>query len=330
MEPDVEGSEPGSAAGGEPSPASGLRREPGLGPGRGVGAASGVGRESSAAGEPGRGAAAPLPALAHSRHGTGAPLLLLHGIGSGRRCWGPVIGRLTARHEVLAVDLPGFGDSPALAADLRPTARELAGAVGRFMDARGIETAHVAGNSLGGWVGLELALSGRVRTLSLISPAGLWRDTTPFTTRLLLRSCRRAAPWLAGPAAPLLRTAPARTALLAGIYGRPVRVPYAHARAAARDMARAPGFEATWRAVSTTRFTGGQGIGIPVRVAFGSRDAVLRAGQARFLDELPEGTVAQVLPGCGHLPMHDAPEAVARFILATTADQPRPERLAAP
>ncbi|MFE6361549.1 alpha/beta fold hydrolase [Streptomyces sp. NPDC057806] len=279
----------------------------------------------------GRGVAAiSFPTLAHSRHGTGSPLLLLHGIGSGRRCWEPVVGLLTARHEVLAVDLPGFGDSPALAADVRPTARELAGAVGRFMDARGIETAHVAGNSLGGWVGLELALSGRVRTLSLISPAGLWRGTTPFTTRLLLRSCRRAAPWLAGPAAPLLRTAASRTALLAGIYGRPARVPYAHARAAARDMARAPGFEATWRAVSTTRFTGGRGIGVPVRVAFGSRDAVLRAGQARFLDELPEGTVAHVLPRCGHLPMHDAPEAVARFILATTADQPRPGPLAAP
>lgn len=239
-------------------------------------------------------------------------------------------GLLTARHEMLAVDLPGFGDSPALAPDVRPTARALAGAVGRFLDARGIGTAHVAGNSLGGWVGLELALSGRVRPLSLISPAGLWRTTTPWTTRLLLRSCRLASPWLAGPAAPLLRTAPSRTALLAGIYGRPARVPYAHARAAAQDMARARGFEATWRAVSATRFTGGRGIGVPVRVAFGSRDVVLRAGQARFLDELPEGTVPHVLPGCGHLPMHDTPESLARFILATTAEQPRPEALAAP
>ncbi|MGV9449842.1 alpha/beta fold hydrolase [Streptomyces sp. NPDC003635] len=269
-------------------------------------------------------------ALAHTRHGSGSPLVLLHGIGSGRRCWDPVTGLLTARHEVLAVDLPGFGDSPALAPGVRPTARELAGAVGRFLDARGISTAHVAGNSLGGWVGLELALAGRVRTLSLVSPAGLWRRTTPPTTRLLLRSCRLAAPWLAGPAAPLLRTAPTRAALLAGIYGRPARLPYDHARTAAQDMARARAFEATWRAVSTTRFTGGRGIGVPVRVAFGSRDAVLRPGQARFLDELPAGTVAHVLPGCGHVPMHDAPEAVARFILATTADQPRGEELAAP
>ncbi|MER6672180.1 alpha/beta fold hydrolase [Streptomyces sp. NPDC000983] len=268
--------------------------------------------------------------LAHSRHGTGTPLVLLHGIGSGRRCWAPVTGLLTARHEVLAVDLPGFGDSPALPPGTAPTAGALAEAVGRFLDERGIDTAHVAGNSLGGWVGLELALAGRVRTLSLISPAGLWRETTPFTTRLLLRSFRLAAPWLAGPAAPLLRTAPTRAALLAGVHGRPGRVPYAHARAAARDMARATGFEATWRAVSTTRFTGGRAIDVPVRVAFGSRDAVLRAGRARFLDELPRGTESRVLPGCGHVPMHDAPEAVARFILAGTAEQARRPVLTVP
>ncbi|MGW0768592.1 alpha/beta fold hydrolase [Streptomyces sp. NPDC002676] len=264
----------------------------------------------------------PAPVLAHSRHGSGEPLLLLHGIGSGRRCWEPVAGLLTARHEVLAVDLPGFGGSPELPSPVRPTARALAGAVARFLDTQDIATAHIAGNSLGGWVGLELALAGRVRTLSLLSPAGLWQDRTPWTTRLLLRSCRLAAPWLAGPAAPLLRTAPTRTALLAGIYGRPARVPYRDARTAAQDMAGARGFEATWRAVSATRFTGGREIGVPVRLAFGSRDVVLRAGQARFLDELPAGTVPHVLAGCGHLPMHDAPEAVARFILDTTASGP--------
>src|SRR5512146_3067221 len=98
-------------------------------------------------------------AIHYERSGQGEPLLLLHGIGSGLRIWDPVLPMLTSHYDVIAVDLPGHGDSPILKGG-RPDAATFARALARFMDELGIETAHLAGNSLGGWTALELAKLG--------------------------------------------------------------------------------------------------------------------------------------------------------------------------
>lgn len=94
-----------------------------------------------------------MTALTFTKIGDGPPLVLLHGIGSSRAAWRPVLDRLAATHTVYAVDLPGFGDSPGLGG----TPRQLAEAVAAALDDWGLDNPHVAGNSLGGWVGLELA-----------------------------------------------------------------------------------------------------------------------------------------------------------------------------
>ena len=96
-------------------------------------------------------------AVAHSRAGSGEPLVLVHGLGGSRRIWAPVIDRLEAEREVIAVDLPGFGESAPLADGTPPTAANLAGAVDELVGELGLERPHLAGNSLGGWVALELA-----------------------------------------------------------------------------------------------------------------------------------------------------------------------------
>lgn len=98
-----------------------------------------------------------MTTLAHTRTGAGAPLVLLHGIGSSRRAWDPVIPALAERFDVIAVDLPGFGDSEPLPPGVEPRPTALAAAVAGLLDDLGITTPHVAGNSLGGWVALELA-----------------------------------------------------------------------------------------------------------------------------------------------------------------------------
>src|SRR5688500_8806710 len=111
--------------------------------------------------------------LDHHRGGAGEPLVLVHGIGHTWRGWKPMLPELERHFDVLAVDLPGFGHSAPLPAGQACTPEELADAVEQAMDAAGFETAHLAGNSLGGWIALILARRGRARTVTAISPAGL-------------------------------------------------------------------------------------------------------------------------------------------------------------
>lgn len=104
--------------------------------------------------------------LNYQRSGSGAPLVLIHGIGGELCVWEPVLERLEAERNVIAIDLPGFGRSEALAEQITPTPQRLAMTVATFLDDLGIGTAHIAGNSLGGWVALELALTSRARSVT--------------------------------------------------------------------------------------------------------------------------------------------------------------------
>ncbi len=108
--------------------------------------------------------------LTYERRGTGEPLLLLHGIGHHWQAWEPVLDVLAAERDVIAVDLPGFGASDALP-DGSPY--DLSGVVpvlGAFCGALGVERPHVAGNSLGGLLALELGREKLVRSVTALSP----------------------------------------------------------------------------------------------------------------------------------------------------------------
>ena len=89
--------------------------------------------------------------------------------------------------------------------------------------------------------------------------------------------------------------------------------------AARRPVASAPGFDAAFRATVNRRFLATAPASAPVTVAFGSRDLLLRRHQSRHLDQLPPGTKAETLPGCGHVPMADDP-AVAALIIRSAAE----------
>src|SRR5690242_16187934 len=134
-----------------------------------------------------------MTSLAYTRRGAGAPLVLLHGLGSARQAWDPVLDRLAGQFDVVAIDLPGFGDSEPLPPAIEPTPAVLAARVATFLDELRVSTPYVAGNSLGGWVALELAAVRPVASLTLLCPAGLWRDRTPQYNRISLRTTH----WLA-------------------------------------------------------------------------------------------------------------------------------------
>jgi pimeloyl-ACP methyl ester carboxylesterase len=131
-----------------------------------------------------------MSTLSFTRTGSGAPLLLLHALGSARQAWDPVIPALAEHFEVIAVDLPGQGDSAPLPAHIEPIPAVVAASVAGFLDDLGITAPHVAGNSFGGWVALELAGIHPVASLALLSPAGLWRDKTPLYDMVSLRATR--------------------------------------------------------------------------------------------------------------------------------------------
>jgi pimeloyl-ACP methyl ester carboxylesterase len=266
-----------------------------------------------------------MSSLSYTRSGAGVPLVLVHGIGLDRRSWDPVVPALARHFDVIAVDLPGFGDSaagqagPGQAGPGQAGPRALAEAVAGLLTELGITAPHLAGNSLGGWVALELAALRPVASLTLLSPAGLWRRHTPRYCRVSLRATRWLARHAAGPLSRLVRFRPGRVLVLGQTHGHPTRLTPGYARAAIRAMGTCPGFEATLAATARCRFLATTPIGAPVTLAFGSRDVLLLPGQSRHLDQLPPGTTAETLPGCGHIPMADDPGAVAELITRTAA-----------
>jgi pimeloyl-ACP methyl ester carboxylesterase len=256
--------------------------------------------------------------LAFDRTGTGEPLILLHGQGFSRRSWDPVIAGLAVDLDVIAVDLPGHGDSPRQPRDCGNTPHDLAIAVAELLDELSIPTAHVAGNSSGGWIALELGRLHRARTVTGLSPAGLWRRTAPRHIRLAMRQARLNARLTRRLAPHAPRSRPARGMAMIQASGRPFHLPYEPIRTAVHDMAAAPGFRETLRALERSRFEDGAAITVPVTIAFGSRDRVLLPGVARRRDQLPDHTRWVTLAGCGHVPMFDDPQAVTDLLLAAT------------
>jgi pimeloyl-ACP methyl ester carboxylesterase len=119
--------------------------------------------------------------------GPGPPVVAVHGLGATKASFLPTVAALAGEHKMIALDLPGFGDSgkPLVA---RYDARFFAEAVVELLDALEIDRAHIAGNSLGGRVALELGLHApeRVDRLMLLAPSMAWRKSRPYAPLLRL------------------------------------------------------------------------------------------------------------------------------------------------
>ena len=249
--------------------------------------------------------------LGYDRRGCGQPLLLLHSLGTDRTVWAPVLDRLAERRDVIAVDVPGFGDSPPVAANGdAPTARVLAAAVASFAAEIGVPKPHVAGNSLGGWVALQMALDGNARSVTAIAPAGLWPRPLPPNSEVARRLARAAVPVL--PLA--LASEGARRLALAGTRAHPERVPREDAVRLVRSYAAAPGYSEVNAAMRAGRFEGLERIRVPVTLAWPELDRLV--GRPRVL---PPKVRSVVLRDCGHVPMWDDPEQVAAVLLEGSA-----------
>ena len=222
-----------------------------------------------------------------------------------------MIERLAAEREVIAVDLPGFGASAPLANGAEASPRALAAEVARLLDALGIHSAHVAGNSLGGWVALELALAGRASSVASLCSAGFWRHPLAPRSGPDIRRLGRALL----PALPaLVRSPRARRLLLRGTIGHPERVPPAAAERLVRAYVDSPGFESANAAMRARVFVGAEQIDVPVTLAWGELDRLVSPPSS-----VPTGWRARMLRDCGHIPTWDDPEQVACVLLQASA-----------
>ncbi|HEX4466602.1 MAG TPA: alpha/beta hydrolase [Solirubrobacteraceae bacterium] len=271
--------------------------------------------------------------LNYHREGEGEPLLLLHGIGHHWQSWEPVIARLRTDFDVIACDTPGFGRSVALAAGIEPTLPAYVDAFEWFLAEIGVERPHVAGNSMGGAIALELARRRAIRSACAFSPAGFWTSAERRFCQISLKALADTPPAARGIVRSLARTRAGRVALFSQTFGYPTRLPPEEAVATLEDAWASPSFKATLAAFEHYRFEDAEQLrSVPVTIAWGVRDKLLpyrmQAPRARTM--LPWAT--HIALGAGHVPHYDDPAAVAETIRAgvrrAAARSPRAARSA--
>jgi pimeloyl-ACP methyl ester carboxylesterase len=250
--------------------------------------------------------------LTYVRVGAGEPLLLVHPLGGTHDIWRPVIPMLAAHRDVIAVDMPGFGGSPPLPAPQRPTPTALAGALIELCSRLGVDRPHVAGNSLGGWVALEIAKAGAARSVTAISPAGLWRNP--------LRPRPRDSHTLGQRLRPLIhrviRTRRGRRLVLGSAFARPDLISATDARLIVDGYLDSPAYADANREMRAAVFEHEDRIDVPVTLVWGELDRVVgRPSRTRR----PPGSRYVEVPGWGHVPMWDDPDGVSKLLLSASA-----------
>lgn len=248
------------------------------------------------------------------REGAGESLVLLHGLGESHVGWRPVLDRLAGEFDVIAVDLPGFGRSPALPEFVPPTAANVAAAVDRTLDRLGVNRFHVAGYSLGARVAIELAGTDRVRSVVAIAPDGLGTPVERLQGYLALAAGRTVAIGLAPVAEQLSRTAVGRSVFFAGNRSLPWQLPPSDAHQLLAGYAASPAYDAAnWMSMFDMP-THLHTITAPTLFLQGTNDPLMPQQISRYLALVP-GSQLRWLPGLSHVPISDAPDLVARHML---------------
>lgn len=264
-----------------------------------------------------------VPAMNFEREGTGEPLVLIHGVGHHLQGWRPVVARLRDRFEVISVDSPGFGASAPLPAGVAPTIEAYVDRFAAFLGERGLDRPHVAGNSMGGAIAIELARRGLVRSACAISPFGFQSKAEwAYGKGLLLTTYRTPAPLRVALRA-AVRPPAVRKAVLAGFFARADRMPVEEVVASLDDIWGSPVMDQVVRGMAGFAF-GPEPLrlDVPVTVAWGSKDRLLPFGrQAPRARRLLPGAMHVTLDGLGHTPMFDDPDRVAEVMVRATQIQ---------
>ena len=252
--------------------------------------------------------------------GSGDPMVLLHPFMMSQNVWkqvAPLIAE-TGRYEVFAPTMPGHNGG--VKGRFFLDTAEMADDVERRMDALGWETAHIVGNSLGGWVAFELERRGRARTLTGIAPAGGWSHFTLAKFEIVGKFLAGLPVWL--------------TAKLLG--QRALRLPFARQLASVPVSAKADGlsdadlidiiddvshcpayYHLLVKALLLPGLRELANGSAPTHLVICEKDRVLPHPRftRHFTTQLPKDTQITHLDGVGHIPMFEAPRRIADLIV---------------
>jgi pimeloyl-ACP methyl ester carboxylesterase len=257
------------------------------------------------------------------RGGSGEPLVLLHGFTNDWQSWKPVLPALAAGFSVFAPTLPGHFGAERWPLETPLSIAAMTDALERQLDREGIGSAHLVGNSLGGWLGFELAARGRALSVTGLCPAGGWEYGSKeerATYLFFWRSSRIAIP-------------------LSKRFFRALATRPRLRRIAMRDVVTHPDRMDAALALSTMEAAAGCGIALqllalskqgelfgelgaiegPVTIATSAGDRLFSGPDyfCKFRRLLPDAEWVD-LEGLGHLPMSDDPERVVEVIRAGT------------
>lgn len=255
--------------------------------------------------------------IAFERRGSGKPLLLVHGLGSSRNAWSPIMPALEQQREVIALDLPGHGDSPA-----EPDSGRFFGLARSLEDWLAREKlvgVDMVGSSMGARLVLEMARLGRSGAVVALDPGGFWQGwerrfvkSTLLGSGLLLRSLRPALPRLA-------RSAAARTMLLAQLVYRPWALSGDLVAKELAGIANTSTFDALVRDLANgAAQTGPAANGGKVAIGWGRHDRLCFPAQAERARQAFPGARLAWFERSGHFPMWEQPGDTVRLILETT------------
>ena len=253
------------------------------------------------------------------RRGSGKPILLIHGLGSDGNSWEPVLPRLVEQREVIAPDLPGFGQTPPMSGQV--TIAGLTDTVESFIAEQQLGDVDLVGSSMGARMALELARRGHGGAVVALDPGGFW---TPGEARALhaslgasirlVRLLRPVLPKITGNMA-------VRAALLAQFSAKPWALPQEWVLPELLRFATAADFDRTLRALASDPPQQGMPHGHarkPIVIGWGAQDRVTFPNQARrAAQRFPDARV-HWFHRCGHFPVWDRPDATADLILETT------------
>lgn len=268
-------------------------------------------------------------ALAYTQAGEGPPVILIHGLGGSRRTWRHLIGPLSRHYTVIAVDLPGHGDSQASAGGYSPGAH--AATIRDLLVELGLTRASLVGHSLGGGIAVQFAYQFPERTdrLALISSAGFGADVTPLLRAAILPGAETLL-WGLGHM-PEFVTRPALRVVgaVAGVGSAGDAGPLSEDLRGMSDPRRRHGFLRSARAgldrhgqsLSAAPFLG-RLAGLPVLLAWGTGDKIIPPSQHyKLASTLPKRHVVEIADA-GHYPQDTEPAQVLRPLLAFLRSTP--------
>ncbi len=243
----------------------------------------------------------------------------MHGLGAGWRSWSPILEGLAERREVIAVDLPGFGETPPLTGEL--SISTLTDSVADFIHEQGLEGISTVGQSMGARIVLELARRGVGGDTVALDPGGFWSDRELAIFGATLRPSIALVRALRGTLPTLLGSAVGRTLLLAQLSARPWALSQETVLPDVRGLADSPATRAAMDALTKGPKQQGAPAGTApgrVTIGWGRRDLVTLPSQATRATELFPDAVLHWFERCGHFPQWDAPHEATQLILDST------------